>query len=190
LSTFTVVVPVSRLSVHDLRLTPPCLGLDSLGYLVPTPWQVAILDGSVSTVITMDLVATLELKLTYCRGVAPCAKATFEMLNEMRKEVKSMPTAQTQHYSSAMKKNKRGPGCMLQKSWVMLDCKQLDALIARSFYSGGMQDHMHFKNSFFCFGAYPKMMIRFLVLFMRQCLMMCGGERWSMLLRLLLLSMT
>jgi hypothetical protein len=29
--------------------------------------QEAILDGSASTVITMDLVATLELKLTYCR---------------------------------------------------------------------------------------------------------------------------
>jgi hypothetical protein len=30
-------------------------------------WQEAILDGSASTVITIDLVATLELKLTYFR---------------------------------------------------------------------------------------------------------------------------
>jgi hypothetical protein len=40
--------------------------------------------------------------------------------------------------TSATKKNKRGLGSMLKKSWTMQDCKHLDALIARVFYSGGM----------------------------------------------------
>jgi hypothetical protein len=72
-------------------------------------------------------------------------------LTQMRKEVEkckdfversrtkgvSMPTAPSQHDDSA-KKNKRGPGSMLEKSWQMQDPKHLDALIARAFYSRGI----------------------------------------------------
>jgi hypothetical protein len=84
------------------------------------------------------------------KGVALCAKVTFEQLTEMRaKKTIPMPTAPSQGDSSANKKNKRGSGCMLEKSWTMQDRKHLDALIARAFYSGGMQDRKHLENSFF-----------------------------------------
>jgi hypothetical protein len=96
------------------------------------------------------------------KGVALCAKVTFEQLTEMRNQVQRckdlverakktipMPTAPSQGDSSANKKNKRGSGCMLEKSWAMQDRKHLDALIARAFYSGGMQDRKHLENSFF-----------------------------------------
>ncbi|GJN00319.1 hypothetical protein PR202_ga17743 [Eleusine coracana subsp. coracana] len=84
------------------------------------------------------------------KGINPCPKVTFEMLSEMRNEIQrckelvqraktrqvSMPTAPASRDGS--KRNKRGPISALAKSWALQDCKHLDALIARSFYSGGI----------------------------------------------------
>jgi hypothetical protein len=84
------------------------------------------------------------------KGIPSYAKVTHEILTQMRKEVEkckdlverskvkgvSMPTAPSQRDASSAKKNKRGPGSMLEKSWQMQDHKHLDALIARAFYSG------------------------------------------------------
>ncbi|GJN34885.1 hypothetical protein PR202_gb23587 [Eleusine coracana subsp. coracana] len=86
------------------------------------------------------------------KGINPCHKVTFEMLNQMRNEVKrckelvqraktrtvSMPTAPASGDGSSTKKNKRGPVGALEKSWALQDRNHLDALIARSFYSGGI----------------------------------------------------
>ncbi|GJM92985.1 hypothetical protein PR202_ga09495 [Eleusine coracana subsp. coracana] len=84
------------------------------------------------------------------KRVGICTKVSFEQLMEMRNEVQrckelverakerlvSMPIVPAPHDSSGTKKSKRRPVSALEETWAMPDHKHLDALIARSFYSG------------------------------------------------------
>ncbi|GJM95867.1 hypothetical protein PR202_ga12650 [Eleusine coracana subsp. coracana] len=66
------------------------------------------------------------------KGVGCCPKVSVEMLSEMRREFKAPAPC------GGNSKKKRGPANALEKAWAMQDRKHLDALIARSFYSGGI----------------------------------------------------
>lgn len=81
-----------------------------------------------------------------------CPKVSIDLLSQMRRDVLrckelversrqrtvSLPTTGSSYGGST---NKRGPASALEKSWAMEDRKHLDALIARSFYSGGIHFH-------------------------------------------------
>ncbi|XP_062188472.1 uncharacterized protein LOC133891748 isoform X2 [Phragmites australis] len=58
-----------------------------------------------------------------------------ELVERSRQRTVSLPTMDSSYGGST---NKRGPASALEKSWAMEDRKHLDALIARSFYSGGI----------------------------------------------------
>ncbi|XP_062183916.1 uncharacterized protein LOC133887918 [Phragmites australis] len=58
-----------------------------------------------------------------------------ELVERSRQRTMSLPTTGSSYGGST---NKRGPASALEKSWAMEDRKHLDALIARSFYSGGI----------------------------------------------------
>ncbi|XP_062205403.1 uncharacterized protein LOC133907386 [Phragmites australis] len=58
-----------------------------------------------------------------------------ELVERSRQITVSLPTTGSSYGGST---NKRGPASALEKSWAMKDRKHLDALIARSFYSGGI----------------------------------------------------
>ena len=86
------------------------------------------------------------------RGIIKCDKMPYEVLCEMKREVKrceelvqrgkartvSMPTAPAPAPSGNTSKKKRGPASALEKAWALEDRKHLDALIVRSIYSGGI----------------------------------------------------
>jgi len=86
------------------------------------------------------------------RGIIKCDKMPYEVLCEMKREVKrceelvqrgkartvSMPTASAPAPSGNTSEKKRGPASALEKAWALEDRKHLDALIVRSIYSGGM----------------------------------------------------
>ncbi|GJN00951.1 hypothetical protein PR202_ga18178 [Eleusine coracana subsp. coracana] len=67
-----------------------------------------------------------------------------------------MPTGPAPCGGNSNSKKKRGPASALEKAWAMQDRKHLDALIARSFYSGGIPFNFArnpYLREAFCFAA-------------------------------------